>query len=92
MQIYANVSMTKLFYVCHNSCSLYLAGWWTKFTSTKPKAKEKTDEEAKPEENEKKLPKLELTEDEYEEFHSKYPFPWWCVIIAYVLSILAILW
>ena len=72
---------------------LYAAGWWSKFVgNTKYKKEEKTDVEVKPEDTNRNLPKLELTEDEYEAFHSKYPLPWWCVIIAYVLSILSILW
>ena len=67
-----------------------VVGWWTKFTKgRKPKAEENTDQEV---DAGKKSPLLELTEDEYEAFHSKFPLPWWCIIIAYVLSILSILW
>ena len=69
-----------------------VVGWWTKFTKgRKPKAEENPDEEEDVA-NKKKPPILELTEDEYEAFYSKFPFPWWCIIIAYVLSILSILW
>ena len=85
--LYSKIKKNRYLKVLH---IVNVVGWWTKFTKgRKPKAEENVNEEA---DTGKNVPLLELTEDEYEEFHSKFPLPWWCIIIAYLLSILSIFW